>query len=114
MKRCPHCRQPMPAPSGVHSSVPDEAILRALEGGEWRKVRGVRRFFPPNLYVSAHRDNSREADWSRWYVTGPDTRPNYVRGPFPLEQVQRLVESGRLRVAHADASGNVHVWELRQ
>jgi hypothetical protein len=103
-ERCPTCGQPWPQ----HSRVSDEAILRALVGG----TSGRNGTIPHQLYAAALASDTRLADTERWYLTGPRDRPGFVRGPFPLSQVDRLAKSGRQKADVTGQDGTVQAWIL--
>lgn len=93
-------------------SASDQEILASLEGGRWHEVKRERKWFPYQLYCSARSDNSKLPDWGRWYITYSGSRP-CAQGPFPLEQVQRIIESGALEPDFVDSDGNIQMWILR-
>lgn len=83
MKRCPHCGQEMPV------AATDKEILAALVHPSTRTYGRKSNVTEPWLYVAAG-PNGRGANWNHWYVTGPDDREGYIRGPFAHDQVLRL------------------------
>lgn len=93
-------------------SATDQEILTSLEDGRWYTVKKQERWFPYKLYASARKDNSKLPDWDRWYITYSGVR-HCAQGPFPLTQVQRLIESGNLEPDFVDSDGNIQMWILR-
>lgn len=87
----------------------DKAIIAALVHPTPRPYNG--RSCAPWLYVGCGPGGS-GVDWNSWYVTGPDDRRGYVKGPFPREQVLRLVRSGEIEPEVVAPDGSVQAYAL--
>lgn len=97
MKICPHCGQ------RIRQS-PDQAILSGLDYTSGIS-KGTGSPIPASLYAAAMPTDTRRADFNRWFMTGPPEREGYVRGPFPPEQIERLVRSGAIAPDFVDEQG---------
>lgn len=99
---CPTCGQALPQSHG------DEAIVASLAADSFAM-----------LYAAARPQNSKLGDTSRWFVSGPQSRPGYVKGPFSREQVRRIVKTGEVHMLCLDQAGepcayvhrrHAHTW----
>lgn len=92
----------------------DQAILAGLDYREGWVSKRTGLPIPASLYAAAHPLDSRKADFSRWFMTGPRDRRGFVPGPFSHEQVQRLARSGQIVPEFIGDDRVPHTYVLRK
>lgn len=109
-RRCPYCNQAMPVERRVNAS--EQVLLAALRHPSERIYGRNQKPCKPWLYAAADQYDTRKADRSRWYVTGPEDRKGYIKGPFSEDQVARVAATGKLRSVCRDDDGRSIAYEL--
>jgi hypothetical protein len=104
---CPTCQRPWPR-HATNPATDEEIILGLIAPKFWSDFSSS--WFDNHWLYVAGRGRAPGAQWDEWFLTGPQERPGYVQGPFPLEQVQRLIESGRLKPEVVAENGDIYAW----